>query len=361
MIKLIKPYISFDEVQEDFKDIFDSGWFSKGRFVEQFRRDIASYTGANYAHLTTSATTALTMALKLFDIKCGDEVIVSDFSFPASSNVIEDLGATPIFADVSLDTFNMLPSQLEQKITKRTKAVMFVDALGNPSGLHQIKEICKANNIPLIEDGACAIGSSENGVRCGNISDVTCFSFHPRKLLTTGEGGAITFNSDAFREFFDIKLNHGAKVENGKFEFVDYGYNFRLSELQAAMGSKQMKKLDEIVHSRNEIKKSYEEALAPLGFKAQKTTQNVVHNIQSLTFLVPKNTKRDDLISYLKEQGIESTIGTYALSATSYNKRKYNQVQKNSFYLQENSITFPCYDGVDIDYITKKVASYYDR
>ncbi len=148
MIKLIKPYISFNEVQEDFKDIFDSGWFSKGRFVEQFRRDIASYTGAKYAHLTTSATTALTMALKLFDIKCGDEVIVSDFSFPASSNVIEELGATPIFADVSLDTFNMLPSQLEQKITKRTKAVMSVDALGNPSGVHQIKEIVKVNHIP---------------------------------------------------------------------------------------------------------------------------------------------------------------------------------------------------------------------
>ncbi len=358
MIKLIKPYISFDEVESEFKEVFDSGWFTKGKNVQAFREEIANYTGAKYAQLTTSATTALTMALKIFDVKCGDEVIVSDFSFPATCNVVEELGATPIFADVSLETFNMLPSELESKITKKTKAVIFVDALGSPDGIDKIKEICQKHNLPLIEDGACAIGSSLNGIKCGNISDVTCFSFHPRKLLTTGEGGAITYNSDEYNEFLDIKLNHGAVVENGKFEFIDYGYNYRLPELQAIMGIKQFQKLDTIVKSRSAIRDEYIKRLEPLGFIPQKISENVVFNVQSLVFKVPNGVNRDDLILYLRENKVETTLGTYCLSGTKYYKRKYNQVQPNALFLEQNTITFPCYDGVNIDYIVEQIRKF---
>jgi len=358
MIKLIKPYISFDEVKDEFKDIFESGWFTKGKFVEQFRDEIKSYTGAKYAYLTTSATTALAMALKVLDIQEDDEVIISDFSFPATANVVEEIGAIPIFADVSLETYNMIPKELESKITNKTKAVIFVDALGNPSGIHKIKEICKKHNLPLIEDGACAIGSSENDVRCGNIADVTCFSFHPRKLLTTGEGGAITFNDDNFAEFFDIKLNHGAKVTDGKFDFINFGYNYRLPELQCVMGIKQFQKLDTIIKSRNIIRDEYIKGLKPLGFKVQKLDKNIVYNVQSLVFAVPKNINRNELVKYLREQEIETTIGTYCLSGTTYYKNKYNDVQFNAMYLENNTITFPCYDGVDIEFIIKKIKEY---
>jgi len=358
MIKLIKPYISFEEVQSEFKEIFESGWFTKGKFVEEFREEIKNYTGANHAYLTTSATTALTMALKALNIKSGDEVIVSDFSFPATANVVEDIGAIPIFADVSLDTFNMLPNDLESKITSKTKAVIFVDALGNPSGIHDIKEICKKYNLPLIEDGACAIGSSEFGVRCGNISDITCFSFHPRKLLTMGEGGTITFNDSKYVDFFDIKLNHGAVVNDGKFDFVDYGYNYRVPEIQCVMGIKQLQKLDEIISSRNNIRDEYIKALEVLGFQVQKISGDVVHNVQSLVFKVPQNTKRDELVKYLKENGVETTIGTYCISETTYYKNKYDNVQPNAMFLEENTITFPCYDGVDVEFIVKNIKEY---
>jgi len=360
MIKLIKPYISFDEVENEFKDIFESGWFTKGKFVEQFREEIKNYTGAKYAYLTTSATTALTMALKVLDIKEGDEVIVSDFSFPATSNVVEDLGAVTVFADVSLETYNMLPQELESKITDKTKAVIFVDALGSPAGINEIVEICKKHNIPLIEDGACAIGSSENGVKCGNIADITCFSFHPRKLLTTGEGGAITFNRDDYTDFFDIKLNHGANVTNGKFDFVDFGYNYRLSELQSVMGIKQFQKLDFIVNSRNRIRDKYIKGLENLDFKIQKLSKNTVHNIQSLVFIVPSSIDRDELVLYLRENGIETTLGTYCLSGTIYNQEKYNDVQPNALFLEKNSITFPCYDDVDIEYIIEKITRFFE-
>lgn len=358
MIKLIKPYISFDEVQDEFKDIFKSGWFTKGKYVEEFRQEIKNYTGSKYVYLTTSATTALTMALKVLNIQKGDEVIISDFSFPATANVVEEIGAVPIFADVTLETYNMIPHELETKITDKTKAVIFVDALGNPSGIHQIKDICKKYNLPLIEDGACAIGSSENNIKCGNIADITCFSFHPRKLLTTGEGGAVTFNNDTYMNFFDIKLNHGAKIVDGKLDFVDFGYNYRLPELQCVMGIKQFHKLDDIVKSRNDIRDKYIKGLRELNFKVQKINKNIIYNVQSLVFTLPKQINRDSLIIYLKEKGVETTIGTYCLSGTTYYKDKYNNLQKNAIYLEKHTITLPCYDDVDVYYIIKKIKEY---
>jgi perosamine synthetase len=349
-IRLIKPYISFEEVEADFRNIFASGMFTRGEHVEGFRRELAQYVGARHAFLTTSATTALWVCLKLLNVGPGDEVIVSDFSFPATANVVEDLGARPVFADVSLDTFNMLPEELERKISASTKAVIFVDALGNPTGLHEISEICRRRGIPLIEDAACAIGSSERGVRCGGISDLTCFSFHPRKLLTTGEGGAITTDNDDWAHWLERKLNHGASGMNGfALDFTDYGYNFRLSELPAAMGRVQLRKLDQIVDQRNQIREAYSSGLAENGFRIQNIASDVRHNVQSLVFRVPEGTDRDGLIRHLRERGIESTIGTYALSATSYYFEKYKRIQQKSSSLFRETLTLPCFHGVDVD------------
>ncbi len=356
MIKLIKPYIQFDDVEKEFREIFESGWFTKGKYVEELRKEIKNYTKAEHAYLATSATTALTMCLKLLDIKKGDEVIVSDFSFPATANVVEDVEAIPVFADVSLDTYNMLPEELEKKITPRTKAVIFVDALGNPTGLHKIKEICQKNKIPLIEDAACAIGSSENGQMCGNVADLTCFSFHPRKLLTTGEGGAITTNEEKWARMLDVKLNHGSVPKGDRFDFVDFGFNYRLPELQAVMGIKQIKKLDDIVKERNEIRSQYIELLTPMGFKPQQTGANVVYNVQSLVFTVQTGVSRDKLVSEMKANGVEATIGTYCMSNGTYFKNKYGTVQKNALFLEQNTITLPCYRGIDVREICRVIA-----
>jgi len=357
MIKLIKPYISFAEVESDFREIFETGWFTRGKHVTAFSEKISSYTGAQHVFLATSATTALWTCMRLLEIGPGDEVIVSDFSFPATANVVEDVGAVPIFADVSLDTFNMLPEELERRITPRTKAVIFVDALGNPSGVHAVKEICCAHRIPLIEDAACAIGSSERGVRCGAIADLSCFSFHPRKLLTTGEGGAITTDNAAWADKLAVKLAHGAEITDGKFDFVDYGYNFRMSELQAVMGIKQLDKLDTIVRGRNQIREEYARQLELLGFRSQRTTESVVHNVQSLVFSVPEKVDRDTLITKLKEKGVETTLGTYCLSGTSYYRTKYRDVQSNAMRLQETTITLPCFEGVDVAQVCSTIRS----
>lgn len=352
MIRLIRPYITFGEVEADLRRMFESGIFTRGENVEAFRAEVASYTGATHAFLTTSATTALWLCLKRLDVGPGDEVIVSDFSFPATANVVEDLGARPVFADVSLNTFNMTPEALEAAFSDRTKAVIVVDAFGNPTGIEEIARICRSRGIPLIEDAACAIGSSEHGQRCGVIADMTCFSFHPRKLLTTGEGGAITINNPAWVDWFNTKLSHGALGMLGYgVDFVDYGYNFRLSEPQAIMGRVQLRKLDAIVSERNAVRDKYIGRLSSGGFMPQQIGEDVVFNVQSLVFRVPDGVDRDGLIAGLRDDGIETTIGTYCLSGTTYYRERYNDIQPNAERLQRETITLPCYAGVDVEHV----------
>ncbi|MDG1166154.1 MAG: aminotransferase class I/II-fold pyridoxal phosphate-dependent enzyme [Porticoccaceae bacterium] len=358
-IKLIKPYISFDEVADDLKDIFDSGQLTKGRHVDKFVAGLKDYTAAEHAFLTTSATTALTMSLKAINVKVGDKVAVSDFSWPATCNVVEDLGATPVFIDVDRLTYNMCPIDLEKKLDTSFAGVIVVDALGNPSGIRQLKEICHSHKIPLIQDSACAIGSSVDGIKVGAIADLTCYSFHPRKLLTTGEGGAVLTNNSQYAEWLTIKLAAGASGIKGRgLDFVDYGYNYRLSEVQALMGWMQLLKLDDITEERNAIADEYAAVLEPLGFSRQKVDVNVHHNVQSLIFTVPEGMSRDALIDHLASKNIESTLGTYCLSATTYYLEKYNDLQPNSLWLESNTITLPCYTGVDVELVTDTIRQF---
>lgn len=355
-IRLIKPHISFEDVEADFRKVFESGLFTRGANSETFRNNLSAYTGAAFIHLATSATTALWACLKAVGIQPGDDVVVSDFSFPATANVVEDLGARPVFADVSRDTYNMTVETLEAAITSATKAVIFVDALGNPTGLTDVAKLCRTRGLPLIEDAACAIGSSEYGRKCGVIADLTCFSFHPRKLLCTGEGGAITTNNPKFSEWFDVKLAHGAKgLKGAGLDFVDYGYNFRLPELQSIMGIRQLESLDAIITERNAQRDTYIQGLAPLGFVAQATGPGVRYNVQSMVFIVPDGYNRDELIGKLRAINIEATIGTYAMSHGTYYLGKYNTPQPGAGYLQHSTLTLPCYIGLDVNVVIEEI------
>lgn len=351
-VRLMKPYLSYDSVEQDFRAVFDSGIFTRGENVAAFTEELASYVGASHVFLATSATTALWVCLKLLGIGPGDEVAVSDFSFPATANVVEDLGARPIFVDVDPATYNMRADDLEAKISERTKAVIFVDALGNPTGLHDIKKVCERRALPLIEDAACAIGSAERGRKCGSIADLTCFSFHPRKLLSTGEGGAISTDRADWAEWLRVKLAHGASGTKGLgLDFVEYGYNFRLPELQAIMGRKQLLTLDDVIRRRQAVRDAYSALLTPLGFRAQEIGADVQYNVQSLVFRVPDAVDRDRLVRDLKEDGVETTLGTYCLSDTTYFRDRYNDVQPVAAMLEATTITLPCYDGVPVEHV----------
>jgi perosamine synthetase len=355
-IRLMRPYIAFDDVEAEFRDIFASGIFTRGPHVERFQREVAEFAGARHAFLATSATTALWACLKLLGIGPGDEVVVSDFSFPASANVVEDLGATPVFGDVSPATYNMTAQTLAGLLTPRTKAVIFVDALGNPSGITEVAELCRARGIPLVEDAACAIGSSEHGRRCGGIADLTCFSFHPRKLISTGEGGAITTDRKDWADWLRVKLAHGASGMRGPgLDFVDYGYNFRLPDLQAVMGSKQLARLEGVIDERNATRDRYVDLLQPLGFRVQEVGPGVRYNVQSMVFTVPEGVARDKLIADLKDAGVETTLGTYCLSNCTYYAKKYGQVNPVARSLEANTITLPMYSGLDVDDVAQRI------
>lgn len=358
MIRLIKPYIEFEDVEADFRKIFESGMLTKGEYARRLPEVLCAYTGAKYAFNTTSATTALAACLDILEVGRGDEVVVADFSFPATANVVAACGATPVFADVSRDTYNMLPEALEKKITARTKAVIFVCALGNPDGLDAIQSICTKHGIPLINDAACAIGSALNGKKVGSIADLACFSFHPRKLLTSGEGGAITTSKAEYAKRLEVKLAHGAVAKEGRLDFVTYGYNYRLPDLQCAMLIKQIEKLDEIVKQRNDAANDYRALMEPMGFIGQKHGEHVLHNMQSVVFTVSESVSRDGLIQYLADKGIESTIGTYCLSAGSYFMDKYGDVQPNALWLQDNTITLPCYANVPTNDVIQMISDY---
>ncbi len=360
--KLINPYIKYEEAEEDLKKIFESGIFTSGEYCQIFRQKLSRVLRAKYSHLTTSATTALWISLKLLQIEASDEVIVSDFSFPATANVVEDLGAIPVFADVSLITFNMNPEELVSLINPRTKAVIFVDALGNPSGIKSIQNICKSRGIPLIEDAACAIGSKINGKHCGSFSDISCFSFHPRKLICTGEGGAIVTNNKEWSKWLETKLRHGASSSDDVgMKFNDFGYNFRLSEIQSLLGSIQLDKLEIIIKERNKIRKIYKDGLSDIGFIPQNIEDNVLFNCQSIVFKVPNMISRNKLIYFLRSRNIESTLGTYSMSSNSYYSNKYNKTCPSSRYLEENTITLPCYESLDPTYIIDEINSFCKR
>ncbi|MDE1463521.1 DegT/DnrJ/EryC1/StrS family aminotransferase [Spartinivicinus poritis] len=357
MIRLIKPYISLSDVETTFAEIFQSGQFSKGNYIAQLEAALANLLNCQYTFTTSSATTALSTALAVLGIGQGDEVIIADFSFPATANVVENCGATPVFADVDLHTYNLQSSDLENKYTARTKAVIFVSCFGNPSGLLDVKQWCQQHKLWLIEDAACAIGSCENNQPCGSIADLSCFSFHPRKLITAGEGGAIATNHGALAKQLSILLNHGAcsHQNNIALDFIAAGYNYRLSELQAAMILAQLPKLNDIITQRNAIRDYYIGELASLGFIPQTVDSNVTFNCQSVVFQVPETISRDHLVFSLREQQIETTLGTYCLSATTYYQHKYHSVQPNAEQLQNHTITLPCFKDAPVDQVVDAI------
>lgn len=358
MIRLVKPYVTFEEMAEDFKEILDSGILTKGKYVAALGQVIREYTGAKFAFPTTSATTALAMALKLAEVGPGDEVLVSDFSFPASVNVIEDIGARPVFVDVDRETFNVTCETFLSRLTPHTKAFLFVDALGNPTGVTEIARQCRQRGIVLIEDAACALGSGENGRRCGSIADITCFSLHPRKLITSGEGGLITTDNPQYADILACKLNHGADASG---EFVTYGYNYRMPELACAMACKQIGKLDSIIQERSGQQQRYAAALQPLGFLPQRCGRDVVHNVQSVVFRLPEGMEQAPLLAFLRGEGIECIFGTYCLSECAYYLNKYNDVQPNAQYLRHHTITLPCYTGVPLEQVAESIQRYAAR
>lgn len=255
--------------------VLTSDYITCGPMVTKFEKRLADYTGAKYAVAVSNGTAALHCACIAAGIGKGDEVITTPLTFAASANCVLYCGGTPVFADINPQTYNIDPASIEKCITKNTKAVIAVDFTGQPVEYEEIRKICDKYNLIFIEDAAHSLGSKYEDKRVGNLADMTCFSFHPVKTITGGEGGAITTNDKAFYDKLVLAHTHGITHDESKMEFaphegiwcyeeISLGYNYRITDFQAALLLSQMDKLDYFVSRRKEIVNKYNEAFSKI-------------------------------------------------------------------------------------------------
>ena len=286
-------------------DILKSPYLTTGPNIAQFEKSVADYVGAKYAVAFANGTAALHGACFAAGIREDDEVITTPITFAASANCVRYMGGTVVFADIDSKTYNIDPTEIERRITKKTKAIIPVDFTGQPAEMDIIMEIANKYNLIVIEDGAHSLGADYKGHKVGTQAHMTMFSFHPVKPVTTAEGGVITTNSDEYYEKLKLFRSHGIgttpySLEQGEwyYEMVGLGYNYRMTDLQAALGISQMKKIDSFIKRRREIAALYEELLkdipgviTPLQFRNTDSGWHL-YSIQLDTEVLTKSRKR---------------------------------------------------------------------
>jgi dTDP-4-amino-4,6-dideoxygalactose transaminase len=330
-IPITKPYMDEAEAQAAANAI-RSGWIVQGPMVAAFEEAVARHLGVEHAVAVSNCTTALHISLICSGIGAGDEVIVPSFTYIATANSVLHAGATPIFVDIDPKTYNMNPELIEAVITPRTKAIIPVDQIGLAADLGPILEIAARHNLKVIEDAAPAIGASYNGQPIGSVSPVTCFSFHPRKSISTGEGGMITTNSAEIAARARVLRAHGASVSDltrhqaSKViieEYAELGYNYRMTDIQAAVGLEQLKKLDYVLESRRRLAARYNSLMAGIeGLSTPFVPDYATHTYQSYAVrLDPALTPtRETIMNHMLEWGVATRRGVMAIHEEPYYK-----------------------------------------
>ncbi len=315
MLPVSRPSIGSEELKE-VKKVFDTGWLGLGSTVFEFENTVKEYLGAKNVVAVNTGTTALHIALDAFGITEGDEVIVPSLTFCASVQVITSLRAIPVFCEIDPDTLNIDIDDVRKKITSKTKAIMPVHYCGNSCEMSGLLDIGRKNNVLIVEDAAHAFGSSYKGKKIGSFGDVTCFSFDPIKNITCGEGGAVVLSDDAIAEEIrrkrilgiDKDTWHRYRNERSWFyEVTTQGYRYHMSNINAAIGLAQLRKLDKFIEKKRDIVKTYNESFRDLkGIKTLKFNQDETAFFAYMVRVL--DSRRDEMMDFLNSKGVGTGV-----------------------------------------------------
>ncbi len=360
-IPVAKPYLGKEELANVTKAVKD-GWISsKGEFIGKFENEFAKYCGVNYGVATFNGTVALHLALAALGIKKGDEVLVPTLTFVATANAVMYCGAKPVFVDSHPDYWCINPQEIEKKITKKTKAIIPVHLYGHPCDMDPIMKIAKRHRLYLIEDCAEAHGAEYKGRKVGSFGDINCFSFFGNKIITTGEGGICVTNNKKLAYKMRILRDHGMNLKK-RYWHDEMGFNYRMTNLQAAVGLAQVKKLDTFIGKGRKIARWYEEKLGDFAGKnlislpPEMPWAKRVHWMYSILIENRFGVSRDRLMKKLEKEGIETRPLFYPIHSFSFYRKQGGFPVAEG--LSKKGISLPNSVGLsgnDINFISEEI------
>jgi len=358
--------IENDDIEAVVK-VLKSDWLTQGPKIEEFEKALAHFCGAKYAVAVANGTTGLHLAYLAAGINQGNEVITTPNTFVATTNMLMVIGAKPVFVDVRLDTYNLDETKIEEKITKKTKAIIPVHFAGHPCEMEKILEIARKNKLIVVEDAAHALGAKYKNKKIGSLkSDLAVFSFHPVKSITTGEGGVIVTNNKKYYEKLKLLRSHGVyKNSLGDNIMSELGFNYRLTDIQAALGLSQLKKLDRFIKKRHQIVSWYKQELFKLNqivLPAEK--QNSYSAWHLMVIRVKNKNCRNPLKHFLLKNGISVNFHYPAVyKQPYYQKNGYKNIQLlNMEKYHQTALTLPLYPDLkkkQVIYICNKLKSFF--
>ncbi|QUH18593.1 DegT/DnrJ/EryC1/StrS family aminotransferase [Alkaliphilus sp. B6464] len=361
-VNLGAPDITLEEINL-VKEVLESGLLSIGPKIEEFEKKFKEYFSVKHAIGVNSGTSALHLLIKALDIKEGDEVITTPFSFVASSNCILFEKAKPVFVDIDEKTLNIDINKIEEKITNRTKAIIPVDVFGHPNNMEEIMKLAKKYNLKVIEDSCEAIGSEYEGIKSGTLADVGVFAFYPNKQITTGEGGMIVTNDDNVADLCRSMRSQGRAITGLWLYHERLGYNYRMSEVNAAIGIAQMRRLEEIIAKRDRVAQLYNKKLKDIKGVTIPYVDSKVTKMSWFVYVIrlDKHINRNGVMDYLTENDIACKPYFTPIHLQPYMRDMFG-FKEGDFPITEkvgeSTIALPFYNNLseeEIDYVVKKL------
>jgi perosamine synthetase len=372
IIQISQPMMGQEE-WEALKEPIFSGWLTQGPKVAELQKLFADRHQVKHALAVSNCTTALHLALLAVGVKPGDEVLVPAFTWVSTANAVMYCNAIPVFVDVDPVTFNIDIKKIKEKVTTKTKAIIPVHLFGLCADVDAIK--AEFPNLKIVEDAACAAGSGLRGKPAGSLGDVGCFSLHPRKSVTTGEGGMLTTNNDSYASVMDMLRNHGASISEEQRhkgpkpyilpDFDMVGFNYRMTDLQGAVGTVQIKKLDAFIDERQKWADYYGKELAGISWlRTPQVPKDFKHGWQSYVLYIDEAKapmKRNDIMEYLQQQGISTRPGTHAVHMLGYYANTFGIKPLDylgAFQCNEYSMSIPLHNKMseeDFKYVVEKI------